>query len=188
MEQINTEKYQKCIKSSIGNILDSIDSLYFLLGILAIASLFLFDLTFTVILSLLIIDILISKWMAKSGPAGLGLETASLATILAGFHISPIVGGLVGALSVLLRMGVGLSGAFILWKVPGFALLGILSGTLVQNILPQAILVLVLMRISFIISSKFLENKRIGSKISFSITNVILVYFLSLRTTQYGLV
>lgn len=188
MSKFDNQKYLKIAESSFSDTIDSINSLYLFIGISAIASWFVFNITVTLILSLLFVDVLISKWMARSGPPGLGLETASLATIIAGFEISPTIGGLVGALSIIFRMGVGLSGAFILWKLPGFTILGILSGTLIKNILPQALMVLIAMRICFLLSSNFLENTGLGSKISFSLTNVAIVYFMSLRISQYGIV
>lgn len=184
---IGLQEPSKSVRSFFGEMFEKIRGVYILVGITLFTGLFLLDITANLILGLLFVDILISKWMAKSGPPGLGIETASLATIIAGLTVSPFFGGLVGALSIIFRMGVGLSGAFILWKLPGFTFLGILSGTLIENILPQALMVLIAMRICFILSSNFLENTGVGSKISFSITNVVLVYFMSLRISQYGI-
>jgi|GEM_PF-3902016 hypothetical protein len=158
-----------------------------LLGFVGFSAL-VFSASASVVLSLLFVDLLISKWMARSGPAGIGIETASAATILAGFNISPIAGAITGVLAILLRMGVGLSGAFILWKIPGFAALGFLSGTIVNSIIPQAVILLAAVRTFFILSSKFLENSGIASKISFTITNIPLVYFISLKLLTTGII
>lgn len=135
----------------------------------------------TFIILLVVLDTFISKWMARSGPAGLGIETASLATIIAGITLSPLLGAITGIICVFLRMLVGLSGAFILWKFPGFAMLGFLSGYLLDSLFPLGILLLGVMRAVFILCSKFLDNKGIGSEIAFSVTNLIFVYTLSMR-------
>ncbi|NMJ77357.1 hypothetical protein GLU64_03025 [Nanohaloarchaea archaeon] len=158
-----------------------------LLGLVGFSAL-IFNASASIVLSLLFVDLLISKWMARSGPAGVGIETASAATILAGFNISPIVGALVGILGIVLRMGVGLSGAFILWKMPGFAALGFLSGTIINSIIPQGIILLASVRTFFILSSNFLENSGIASKISFTVTNIPLVYFISVKLLTTGII
>jgi hypothetical protein len=151
-------------------------------------SLYIFSVSATIVVALLSVDLVIARWMARSGPAGIGIETASVATILAGFSISPLAGALTGVVAIMLRMGVGLSGAFILWKTPGFAALGFLSGTLINSMIPQGIILLLIIRVFFILSSKFLKNSGIGSKISFTVTNIPLAYYISLELVTTGIV
>jgi hypothetical protein len=177
------------LKKSLADVVsNSAYKPYFILGAILILSLFLFERAVTLILGLLLTDLLISKWMARSGPPGIGLETASLATIIAGFSISPTTGGFVGGIAMLMRMAVGLSGAFILWKIPGFVLLGFLSGRVIDSVSPQAIILLAFFRTGFILSSKFLENTSIAPKITFSATNLVLVYILANRITKFGII
>lgn len=166
---------------------NKVSKVYLLLAIVTIFSLVSLDQIFTVVIGLLLSDLLISKWMARSGPPGIGLETASLATIIAGFKISPTVGGFIGGIAVFLRIGVGLSGAFIIWKIPGFILLGLLSGSLIGSIVPGGIFLLGAVRTAFIFASNFMQKKSIAPKITFSVTNVILVYFLTNRLIELGI-
>jgi hypothetical protein len=172
----------------IGEALSPQKKLLVFFGIILGGSLLIFDLIMSLILGLLLADVLISRWMSRSGPPGIGLETASLATILAGMELSPLIGGFVGVFSVLMRLGVGLSGAFILWKLPGFAALGILTGTLVESLVPEAVLLLAALRLFFAASSYFLQPEQIASEIVFSITNIILIYFLALKIKNLGII
>jgi hypothetical protein len=139
------------------------------------------------IILLILSDIYISRFMARSGPPGIGIELASITTALTGLLYGPQAGAAVGFLSIIFRIGVGLSGTFILWKIPGFAALGYLSGLHLESLIPGAIYMIITMRAIFTVISHFLERSPTTFSVLFSVTNLIFISVVAEQIIALGI-
>lgn len=136
---------------------------------------------------LMISDIYISRFMARSGPPGIGIELASITTALTGLLYGAQAGAAVGFLSIIFRIAVGLSGTFILWKIPGFTALGYLSGLHLESLIPGAIYMIIAMRAIFIVMSHFLERSPTTLSVLFSVTNLIFISVVAEQIMELGI-
>jgi len=68
-------------------------------------------------------DVVIPKYMAMYGPPEIGVEVASINTVIAGFVHGPEFGAAIGFVSIVLRMFTGLADGLLSWNLPGFGLL-----------------------------------------------------------------
>ena len=109
--------------------------------------------------------------MAMYGPTGIGVEVASINTVIAAL----VHGAAKDFLSTVLRMFTGLAGEFLLWKLPGFALLGYIAGVHLQTFLPGAIITILGMRAVFTVFSHYLSFTPTSLNILFNVTNLAFI-------------
>lgn len=166
-----TENYTVRLREKLSDISKGY---YALLLIFSVAALGLNNLDL-VIFVLLVSDVVISKYMAMYGPPGIGVEVASINTVIAGFVHGPEFGAAIGFVSIVLRMFTGLAGEFLLWKLPGFALLGYIAGVHLQTFLPGAIITILGMRALFTVFSHYLSFTPTSLNILFNVTNLAFI-------------
>jgi len=117
----------------------------------------------------------------------LGIELVTLSTMLAGIVYGPVIGGIYGFIVLLTHLILGdyYIGAYLMWLIPEYTLLGILSGIFGVGIIGH-------LGVSFIIGLNLLnlvltfvgENERFFKELPYAIGNslinsVILIQFFS---------
>jgi hypothetical protein len=185
-EQLVKLVYQKV--ESLRSIINSIPNAYLLLSVILFFSFLIFGKVGLLITLLLGLDISISKFIARAGPPGLGLELASLATVITGMIYGPIAGSLIGFSSIILRSLSGIAGIFMLWKIPGFAALGFLSGLILESIFPGGLLLIFSMRILFIFIEKIVTPSAVFYTILFTITNLAFLSVIARQISYFGFI
>ncbi len=106
----------------------------------------------------------------------IGLELITLTTIFAGVIYGPVVGGIYGLVLLLahLLLGEYYIGVYVVWLIPEYILLGILSGTSsnIGGIL--GISFIVIMNVLNLIFTAFTEGERLGRHVPYVIGNIVI--------------
>lgn len=118
----------------------------------------------------------------------LGVELITLSTILVGVVYGPIVGGLYAFVMLLMHLILGdyYIGTYLVWIMPEYILLGILSGLFGTGIIgPLGVAFIIGMNVLNLFFTFLGENERFAKELPYAIGNsiinsVILVQFLGL--------
>lgn len=118
----------------------------------------------------------------------LGIELVTLSTILVGVVYGPIVGGIYAFVMLLMHLILGdyYIGTYLIWVVPEYILLGILSGIFGTGIIgPLGVAFIIGLNVLSLFFTFLGENERFVKELPYAIGNsiinsVVLVQFLGL--------
>ncbi len=135
----------------------------FILGIILIAA---------TILSAWGVKILALRWS--------GFELATLTTLVFGFAFGPIIGGIVGFITITAQLLIGgYMNTYILWVVPGYVIAGVIAGSFTgANIATIGVAIMIAMNLTFITLTSIITTPALAKYLPYATLNIIINYFL----------
>ena len=124
----------------------------------------------------------------------LGVELVTLSTMLVGVVYGPVIGGIYGFTMLLAHLIVGdyFIGTYLMWLLPEYVLLGVLSGIFGAGIIgPLGVSFIVGMNLLNLILTFVGENERFAKELPFAVGNavinsILLIQFFGLIVNFIG--
>lgn len=121
------------------------------------------------IISSLVLSLCMGVWNIR----GIGIELVLMTTVITGFAYGSMVALIIGFILITFHMVMSQHlGVYLLWVIPGYCIVGFLSGTTTMSIAKFGIIAtLALNAINFLITA-IIFKENLGKFLPFAITNV----------------
>ena len=165
---------------------------YAIIGVLLLLLLVIFQ-KFFVVIFLIAINIFISFYIGKYQVKNIGIELVTFTTILTGVVFGPATGAMVGLALIISHLIIGhfAFGAYILWLIPSYIVLGFLSGAVTGfDFFALGIYLTLGMNAFNLILTALIFPQNLGNYLPYSITNIMFnfIMFSFFGPAIYGLV
>lgn len=125
-------------------------------------------------LVLVALTVAVSVLVTRAELNRLGIETATLSTVLMGAAFGPDTGALLGLLVILAQLFTGNPpGMYVLWVVPGYVLAGYLSGTLTgYEVATLGVMLNIGLQSAFLFFTAVLSRDKLPKYFQYAVFNV----------------
>ena len=149
-----------------------------IIGILLLATMFIFLEKFFFFLIIVLATILVALILGFAQPLKyIGIELVTISTMIVGVVYGPIIGGAYAftILPIHFMLGRYYIGTFVVWVIPEYILLGVLSGILGTGIIgPLGVSLIVGLNLMSLFFTFIGESERVGKEIPYAIGNAII--------------
>lgn len=132
--------------------------------------------TAALIVGVAVVSFLVNKANLKQ----IGIELATLATVLIAVTYGPLIGALIGLALVFLQITVGqYTGSYIIWVIPAYGVAGFVAGSLAgTGIFVLGFGLTVVMQAFFATLTAATASGNLGRYMPYAVTNIVFNFFV----------
>lgn len=148
------------------------------IGLVALAILFIFLGKILYLLGAVLVTLTLALMLGFIKPLKyIGIELVTLSSIFVGINFGPIIGGIYSFTTLIAHLVLGryYIGSYLVWLIPEYVALGVLSGILGKDIIGlTGVVIIVAINSVNLLLTFLVENDRVAAHLPYAIGNTVL--------------